>query len=75
MKILYFNNFTTKLLSKLVRDLYTGVQLKGTKKFVSKVINKQLFHRKTGFHMKILSINNFTTKVLSIIDYFLNGPQ
>ena len=44
-----------------------------TKKFASKVIHRQLFHRKTVFHMKILSVNNFTTKLLSIIDYFLNG--
>jgi hypothetical protein len=36
-------------------DLYIGVHLKGTKKFGSKVINKQLYHRKNVFHMKILS--------------------
>ena len=70
MKILSINNFTTKLLS----DLYIGVHLKGTKKFGSKVINRQFFHRKTVFHMKILSINNFTTKLVSIKDCFLNGP-
>ena len=40
-------NFITKLLSD---------HLKGTKKFGSKVINGQLFHRKTVFCMKILSI-------------------
>ena len=50
MKILSINDFTTKLLSKLLSDLYTGVHLKGTKKFGSKVINRQLFHRKTVFH-------------------------
>ena len=75
MKILSINNFTTRLLSKLLSDLYIGVHLKGTKKFASKVINRQFFHRKTAFHMKILSINNITTKLLSIIDYFLNGLQ
>ena len=39
MKILSINNFTTKLLSKLLSDLYIGVHLKGTKKFGSKVID------------------------------------
>ena len=47
MKILSINNFTTKLLSKLHSDLYIGVNLKSTKKFGSKVSNRQLFHRKT----------------------------
>ena len=61
MKLLSINNFTTKLLSKLLSDLCIGVHLKGTKKFGSKVINRQFFHRKTVFHMKILSIINFTT--------------
>ena len=75
MKILSINNFTTKLLSKLFSDLSIGVHLKGTKKFVSKVINRQLFHGRTVFHMEILSIINFTNKLLSIKDYFLNGPQ
>ena len=42
LKILCINNFTTKLLSKLLSDLYIGVHLKGTKKFGSKVINRQL---------------------------------
>ena len=36
MKILSINNFTTKLLSKLLSDLNIGVHLKGTKKFGSK---------------------------------------
>ena len=75
MKILSINNFTTKLLSKLLSDLYIGVHLNGTKKFGSKVINRQFFDRKTVFHMKKLSIINLTTKLLSIKDYFLNGPQ
>ena len=75
MKILSINNFTTKLLIKLFSDHYKGVHLKGTKKFVSKVINRQFFHRKAVFHMKMLSINNFTTQLLTIIDYFLNGLQ
>ena len=74
LKILSINKFTTKLLSKLLSDLYIGVHLKGTKKFGSKVINGQFFHRKTVFHIKILSITNFTTKLLGIKDYFLNGP-
>ena len=38
MKILSITNFTIKLLSKLLSDLYIGVHLKGTKKFGSKVI-------------------------------------
>jgi hypothetical protein len=74
MKILSINNFTTRLLSKLLSDLYIEVHLKGTTKFGSKVINQQFFHRYTIFHMKILSINNFTTKVVSIKDCFLNEP-
>ena len=75
MKILSINNFITKLLSKLPSDLYIGVHLKGTQKFGSKVINRQLFYRRTDFHSKILSIINFTTKLLCIKDYFLNGLQ
>ena len=74
MRILSIDNFATKLLDKLLSDLYIGVHLKGNKKFVSKVINRQIFHRETVFHMKILSIINFTTKLLSIKDYFLNRP-
>ena len=77
MKILSINNFITKLLSKLLSDLYIGIYIKGTKskKFGSKVINVQLFDRKTVFHMKILSIINSTNKLLSIKNYFSNGPQ
>ena len=56
MRTLSINNFTIELVNKLLSDLYIGVDLKGTKKFGSKVINRQLFHRKTVFHMKILSI-------------------
>ena len=70
MKILYINNFTTKLLSKFLSDLSIGIHLNGTKKFDSKVINRQFFHRKTVFHIRLLSIINFTTKLLSIKDYF-----
>ena len=70
MKTLSINNFTTRLLSKLLSDLYIWVHLKGTKKFGSKVISRQFFHRKTVFHMKILSIINFTTKHLSIKQLF-----
>ena len=40
MKILSINNFTTQLISKLLSDLYIGVHLKGSKKFGSKVINR-----------------------------------
>ena len=39
MKKLSINNFTTKILSKFLSDLYIGVNLKGTKKFGSKVID------------------------------------
>ena len=74
MKILSIMNFTSKLFSILLSDLYIGVHLKGTKKFGSKVINRQLFHRKTVFHVKKLSITNFTNKLLSIKNYFVNGP-
>ena len=70
------SNITTKLLSKLLSDLHMVVPLKGTKKFGSKVINRQIFHRKTVvFHIKKLSITNFTNKLLSIKNYFLNGLQ
>ena len=55
MKILSINNFPTKLLSKLLSDLSIGVHLKGTKKFGSKVINRQLFYRRTVFDKKILT--------------------
>ena len=48
---------------------------KFTKKFGSKVIDRQLFHRMTVFHMKILSIINFTNKLLSIKDQFIKGPN
>jgi hypothetical protein len=36
-----------------------------TKKFGSKVINRQYFHMKNSLSMKKLSINNFTIKLLS----------
>ena len=42
-KCTYINKFTTKLLSKLLRDLYFK------RKFGSKVVNRQFFHRKTVF--------------------------
>ena len=58
------NNFTAKLLSKLLSklpsDLYIGVHLKGTKKFGSKVINRQLFHENTVFHIKIFIVSKTT---------------
>ena len=66
MKILSINDFTTKVLTKLLSDLYVRVHLKGTKKFGNKIINRELFHRKTVFHIKKLSITNFTNKLLSI---------
>ena len=75
MKLLSINNFTIKLLCKLLSDLYIGVHLKSSKKFGSKVIHRQFFHRKTVFLMKILSIINFATKLPRIKDCFLNGPQ
>ena len=69
------SNITTKLLSKLLSDLYIGVHLQGARKFGSKVINRQFFHRKTVFNRKILSIINFSAKLLGIKNYLLNGPQ
>ena len=66
MKILSINNFTIKLFSKLLRDLSIGVNLKAvfdTKKFCSKVNNRQYFHMKNSLSVKKLSINNFTTKI------------
>ena len=51
MKILSFNNFTGKLLSRLLSNLYIGVLLKCTKKFDNKVINRQYFHRKTRLYI------------------------
>ena len=62
MKKLSINNFTTKHLSTYLLNI--KITKKFTKKFGSKVINRQPFHRKTVFHMKILSIINFTTKLL-----------
>ena len=56
-------------------DPYIEIAKKFAKKFGSKIINRQYFHRKTVFHMKKLSINNFTTKLLSIKNYFLNGHK
>ena len=46
MKMMSINNFITKILSKLLSDLSIGIYLKGTKKFGSKIINVQLFHKK-----------------------------
>ena len=61
------NDFTFKLLSKLIIDLSIGVHLKAefvTKKFGSKVNNKQYFHMKNSLPMKKLPKNNFTIKFL-----------
>ena len=52
MKILSINTLSTKLLSKLLSDLYIWVHLKGSKKFGSKVSNRQFFHRKTVFVLR-----------------------
>ena len=57
MKILSINDFTTKLLSKLLSDLFKGVHLKGTKKLDSKVIHRQYFHRKTGLYLLPANLN------------------
>ena len=68
MKILSINNFAIKLLSKILSDLSIGVHLKSsfdTKKFGSKVSNRQYFNMKNSLSMKKLSIDNFTTKLLS----------
>ena len=56
------------LLISLLPNFLGIFTLKGTKKFGSKVVNRQFFHRKTVFHIKILSIINFTTKLISIKD-------
>ena len=65
MKILSINNFTIKLLSKLLSDRSIGVHLKvvfDTKKFGSNVND---FHMKNSLAMKKISIHNFTSKLLS----------
>ena len=65
MKTLPINNFTIKLLSKLLGDLSIEIHLKvvfDTKTLGSKVNNRQYFHMKNSLSMKKLSINNFTTK-------------
>jgi hypothetical protein len=66
MKILSINNFTTKFFSKLLSDLYIGFHVKGTKKFGSKVINRQFFHRKTVF-----SNESMYCLLLSLLPNFL----
>ena len=51
MKILSINDFTIKLLSKLLIDLSIRVHLKSdfdTKNFGSKVNNRHYFYKKTG---------------------------
>ena len=52
MKILSINDFTAKLLSKLLSDLYTGVHLKSIKKFGRKVINRNFFIERLFFIRK-----------------------
>ena len=70
IKTLPINNFTIKLLSKLLRDLSIEIHLKvvfDTKTFGSKVNNRQYFHMKNSLSMKKLSLNYFTTKLLSTL--------
>ena len=50
MKKLSINNFTTKLLGTFSMNPYIKITKKFTKKFGSKVINRQYFHRKTGLY-------------------------
>ena len=52
MKKLSINNFTTKLLSTFYMDPYIKITKKFTKKFGSKVINRQYFHRKSIYFEK-----------------------
>ena len=64
--MLSINDFITKLVSKLLRDLSNRVHLKSISKFINKVINRYFFvngHLKTGPFMKILSANNFVNKL------------
>ena len=63
MKTMSINDFTNKLPSKFLSDLYKGVHMKGTKYFGNKVMNRQLFHRKTIFHMKIFK--KFDSKIIN----------
>ena len=48
-KILSINDFITKLLSKLLRDLSNRVHLESISKFTNKVINRQYFCKWTCF--------------------------
>ena len=69
-KILSINDFITKLLSKLLRDLSNRVHLKSISKFINEVINKYFFcteHLKTGPSTKILSINNFVNRLTNTL--------
>ena len=72
-KTLSINDFITKLLSKLLRDLSNRVHLKGISKFI-KVLLKLLTdtvcvngHLKTGPFTKILSVNNFVSKLTNTL--------
>ena len=47
--MLTINNFTIKLLSKLLRDLSNRVHLESISKFTNKVINGQYFCKWTCF--------------------------
>ena len=69
-KVLSINDFITKLLSKLLRDLSNMVHLKGIRKFTNKVINRYFFvneHLKTGPSTKTLSVNNFVNKLTNTL--------
>ena len=66
------NDFITKLLSKLLRDLFNRVHLKSISKFINKIINRYCFcfvneHLKTGPFTKIMSINNFVSKLTNTL--------
>ena len=51
MKKLSINNFTTKFGSTFEMEPYIKTTKKFTKKFGSKGINRQYFHRKTGLKL------------------------
>ena len=70
MKILSINSFNIKLFSKFLSELSIGVHLKkvyDTKKFGSKVNNRQYFHMKNSVSTKITKkfTNKFVSKVVN----------
>jgi hypothetical protein len=67
-KILSINDFITRLLSKLLRNLSKRVHLKSISNFINKVINRYCYCKwtlKTGPFTKILSFNNFVNKLVN----------